>query len=234
LKNPELKRSEKTIVALDVERWKDVTCFLEMLSGHVKTFKIGPRLFIPYGKKIIRLIKSYNCDVFLDLKLHDIPSQVASSVKEIADLGIKMFTLHALGGKDMIHQARKVLDSFPDNARPYMLAVTVLTSISEKDLHFLGFKNKINITVFKLADLALTSGADGIVCSVKDVKNLKRKIDKDFIAVVPGIKLFSRHGDQKRCGSPQEAFSGGADYIVVGRSILKDENPVKALKEIVK
>ena len=229
-----MKKSERVIVALDVEKWKDVKYFLEILSGHVKTFKIGPRLFIPYGKKIIRLIKSYNCGVFLDLKLHDIPSQVASSVREIADLGVNMFTLHSLGGEDMIAQARKVLDSFPGNARPVMLAVTVLTSISEKDLHFLGFKNTINSIVFKLANLALTSGADGIVCSVKDVKMLKNKIDKDFITVVPGIRLVSQHRDQKRCGSPQEAFSRGADYIVVGRSILKAEDPVKALKEIIK
>ncbi|MDP8233788.1 MAG: orotidine-5'-phosphate decarboxylase [Candidatus Saelkia tenebricola] len=227
-----MKRSNNIIVALDVAKWKDVKFFLDIFSPHVKTFKIGPRLFIPYGKKIIRLIKSYNCDVFLDLKLHDIPTQVANSVKEIADLGVSMFTVHALGGESMIRKAREVLDTFPVKERSCMLAVTVLTSISEKDLHFLGFKNKINIIVFKLANLALTSGADGIVCSVKDVQNLKEKVNKDFVAVVPGISLTEMHEDQKRCGSPKEAFDNGADYIVVGRSILEAQDPLKVLKEV--
>ena len=113
-----------------------------------------------------------------------------------------------------------------------MLAVTLLTSLSEKDLHLLGFKNTINIIVFKLAELALSSGADGIVCSVKDIGDLKSKIKDKFISVIPGISLTSQSRDQKRIGTPSDAFRNGADYIVIGRSSINAEDPLKALKEV--
>ena len=227
-----MDKREKVIVALDLDKIDDLDRYLEMLAPYVKTFKIGPRLFIPYGKRVIDIIKSYGSDVFLDLKLHDIPTQVAESVKKIADLGVDMFTIHAFGGRSMIESSRKVLNGFKDVDRPLMLAVTLLTSIDENDLHFLGFKNKINNIVFKLAELALTFGADGVVSSVEEVKRLKEGITKEFISVVPGIKIGAINKDQKRSGSPQEAFDNGADYIVIGRSIINAVNPVKIIKEV--
>ncbi len=227
-----MDKREKIIVALDVDSMDEVRHYLDMLAPYVKTFKIGPRLFIPYGKEIIDLVKSYGLDIFLDLKLHDIPTQVAESVKKIGDLGVKMFTVHAFGGKVMIEKSRKALDSFGKNERPLMLAVTLLTSIDENDLLFLGFKNKINIIVYKLAELALTSGADGVVSSVAEVMKLKKEINQNFLSVVPGIKIGVGNEDQKRSGSPQEAFENGADYIVVGRSILNADNPVEIIKEV--
>ena len=227
-----MKLSERIILALDVEDWKEAKYFLDILSPYVKIFKIGPRLFIPYAQRIVNLIQSYNCDVFLDLKLHDIPTQVGYSVREIAKMGIKMFTVHSLGGIAMIKEARRVLDSFKPSKRPLMLGVTVLTSLDGKDLQFLGFKNKINSIVFKLTKLALSAGADGVICSVKDLKFLRAKIKQDFITVVPGLKLGVSQDDQKRTGSPEEAFSKGADYIVLGRAILKAVQPVKVLREV--
>ncbi|MDP8253174.1 MAG: orotidine-5'-phosphate decarboxylase [Candidatus Kaelpia aquatica] len=227
-----MDKREKIIIALDVDSINDMRCYLDMLAPYVKTFKIGPRLFIPYGREAVDLIKSYGSDVFLDLKLHDIPTQVVESVKKIGDLGIKMFTVHAFGGKAMIENSRKALDSFDEKERPLMLAVTLLTSIDENDLHFLGFKNKINSIVYKLAELALTSGADGVVSSVAEVSKLKEGISQSFISVVPGIKIGAANRDQKRSGSPQEAFDNGADYIVIGRSILNADNPVKVVKEV--
>ncbi len=229
-----MKKSKRLILALDVENLYDVERILDIMHPHVDIFKIGPRLFIPYGKKIVNLIKKYNSDIFLDLKLYDIPTQVASSVKRIADIGVRMFTVHTLGGEKMLEEAKIVLNSYAACERPLMLAVTILTSLSEKDLHFLNFRNRINIIVFKLAKLALSSGADGIVCSVKDVKRLKENIKKDFIAVVPGIRTKSLHSDQQRHGTAQEAFKNGADYIVVGRSIIDAKDPLKAIKEVLR
>lgn len=223
------------IVALDVESLKEARKYLKILSPVVKIFKIGPRLFIPYGERVINLVKNYNCDVFLDLKLHDIPSQVSESVKKIVDFGVKMFTVHALGGEDMISESRKILNKYPNPTRPLMLAVTVLTSMEEKDLHFLGFKNKINYLVYKLAKLALNSGADGIVCSVKELKYLRARLGRNFLAVTPGIRLekVSRE-DQKRIATPQQAFSAGADYIVMGRTVLNSKDPLRVIKEVMR
>jgi orotidine-5'-phosphate decarboxylase len=227
-------KASKIIVALDVDDIKEVKKWVELLSPYIEIFKIGPRLFIPYGKRVINLIKEYGCGVFLDLKLHDIPTQVAKSVEKIAKLGVKMFTIHALGGREMIKESRKVLDDISPEKRPLMLAVTILTSLDKNSLHFLNFKNKINILVFKLAKLAIEEGCDGVVCSVKELGYLKKKIKKNFIAVVPGIRLGDKREDQKRTGTPEEAFRKGADYIVMGRSILNAPDPIKVLKEIKK
>ncbi|HDM08768.1 MAG TPA: orotidine-5'-phosphate decarboxylase [Candidatus Omnitrophica bacterium] len=223
------------IVALDVEGLEEARKYLELLSPVVRIFKIGPRLFIPYGNQIIQLVRSYNCEVFLDLKLYDIPTQVAESVRRIADLEVKMFTVHALGGERMISEARKVLKKYLPSQRPLMLAVTVVTSMEEKDLHFLGFKNKINILVYKLAKLALNAGADGIVCSVKELEYLRAKLGKNFIGVTPGIRLKKTdRDDQRRIATPQEALSAGADYMVMGRAVLNARDPLKIVKEVMK
>lgn len=227
-----MNKYKRIIVALDVEDYSRARYFLKLLSPHLRIFKIGPRLFIPYGKRIVELVKSYGGEVFLDLKLHDIPTQVAKSVAEIAKMGVKMFTVHALGGRGMLEEASRVLNGFPPQERPCMLAVTLLTSLDKKDLHFLDFKNKISILVFKLAELALSSGADGIVCSGKEVGEMKRKLKRNFIAVVPGIRLSKSYSEQKRQVQPEEAFRNGADYIVVGRAILDADDPLNALKEV--
>lgn len=219
-------KTENIIVALDVESLAEARFYLDALSSEIKIFKVGSRLFVPYGREVVDLIKSYGCEVFLDLKFHDIPTQVSKTVEKIKDLGVKMFTVHSLGGKNMIEEARNTLDSFKAEQRPIMLAVTVLTSLNENDLLFLGFKNKINITVFKLAELALMSGASGLVCSVEEVAELKSKIARDFIAVVPGISMGEKNKDQSRVGSVKEAFERGADYIVIGRSILQAKDPL--------
>ncbi|HDI45766.1 MAG TPA: orotidine-5'-phosphate decarboxylase [Candidatus Omnitrophica bacterium] len=224
--------TDRIIVALDVDSINKAEKYIKRLSSVVKIFKIGPRLFVPYGLQIIELVNRNGGEVFLDLKLHDIPTQVAETVKKICKFGIKMFTVHALGGKRMLSEVRKVLDKYSKDRRPLMLAVTILTSIEEKDLHFLGFKNKINILVYKLAELALNSGADGIVCSVKELEYLRSKIKRDFIAVTPGIRLTKKiHDDQRRIATPDEAWAAGANYIVIGRPILNARNPEKIVKE---
>jgi len=133
----------------------------------------------------------------------------------------------------MIESSRIALERLKDEEKPVMLAVTLLTSFDENDLHFLGFENKINNIVFKLAELALNSGADGLVSSLEEVKELKESINRDFIAVVPGIKVgVMKNRDQKRSGSAQEAFKNGADYIVVGRSIINADNPVDIIRRL--
>ena len=224
--------TDRIIVALDVDTIDEAEKYIKRLSPIVRIFKIGPRLFVPYGPRIIELVSRNGCEVFLDLKLHDIPTQVAETVKKICNLEVKMVTVHALGGKRMISEVRKVLDKYPKDKRPLILAVTILTSIEEKDLHFLGFKDKINISVYKLAELVLNSGADGVVCSVKELEYLRSKIKRNFIAVTPGIRFTKNiRDDQRRIATPDEAWAAGADYIVIGRPILNARNPEKIVKE---
>lgn len=222
---------EKIILALDVEDIEEARYFIKLFSPYIKVFKIGPRLFIPYGKRIIDLVKSYKCEVFLDLKLHDIPSQVSASVEKIAQLGVKFLTIHSLGGKEMISSAVKSARKFKPS--PKVLAVTILTSLAKNDLHYLNIKNKINKLVFKLTKLALENGVEGVVASVEDCKMLREKLGEGFLIVTPGVKFDKRaYQDQKRTATVRQAFIAGADYVVVGRALLKAKNPLKKLKEV--
>jgi orotidine-5'-phosphate decarboxylase len=220
----------KLCVALDVEKEKALK-LVEDLKDYPVIFKVGYKLFIPYGVEIVRELQSLapNNEIFLDLKLHDIPNTVANGVRGADILGIQYLTLHALGGKEMLKRANEV------KGKVKTLGVTLLTSHDKSYLEELGTNLPKDEFVLKLAGWAIESGCDGLVCSAHEVEILKRELKKEFIAVVPGIRLDKNSvDDQKRVATPEEAVQKGADILVVGRPIVRAENPKKVVEEILK
>jgi orotidine-5'-phosphate decarboxylase len=229
-------KDKRVIVALDVNSIEEARSLLEKLGNNVSVFKLGMRLFTKYGPDLVKELVEKGYDVFLDLKYHDIPNTVETACAEAAELGVKMLTIHASGGREMCRAAVKGAKEGAKRSGkkiPTVLAVTVLTSITESHLIELGVKKSVENQVFDLANMAISEGVAGIVCSALEVKKLKTEIKTSFIAVVPGIRLPETNlGDQKRVAGPDTAIKDGADYIVVGRPVYAASDPVRAIKEI--
>ncbi len=230
-----MNASKKVIVALDVDSIEEVRSIVEKLGSNVSTFKVGMRLFTKYGPSLVKELKEKGYGVFLDLKYHDIPNTVETACREAAELGVDMLTIHACGGKEMCRSADKGANEGAKKAgkkKPVILAVTVLTSMNEEALKEVGVNRTVSAQVLSLAEMAISEGVEGIVCSALEVKELKHKIKKDFVAVVPGIRLPDGDtNDQKRVASPDVAISDGADYLVMGRPIYGAEDPVEAMNK---
>jgi orotidine-5'-phosphate decarboxylase len=217
---------DKIIIALDVNTLKEEERLLDILSPYIKIFKVGMELFYSCGSKAIELLKKYDREIFLDLKFHDIPNTVFAASRFATRLGVFMFNVHASGGSDMMKASLGGAEEESERLgidRPRILAVTVLTSLSATPEQ-----------VVSLAKLAKESGLDGVVASPREASKIRERIGKDFLIVTPGIRpAGSDTEDQKRTATAQEAFSAGADYIVIGRPVTKVKDPVKALKSIV-
>ncbi|MBY4641291.1 orotidine-5'-phosphate decarboxylase [Gluconacetobacter entanii] len=172
--------------------------------------------------------------LFLDLKLHDIPNTVASAIGSLARVRPAMLTIHASGGRAMIAAARRAVDdAFPEGARPLLLAVTVLTSLDAEALHETGVESSVADQVVRLGRLAVSAGADGLVCSPHEIGLLRAALGEEPVLVVPGIRpAGSAAGDQKRIMTPAQAHAAGADYIVVGRPITRAPDPAAAAAAI--
>lgn len=228
----------KLIVALDVDDLKIAEKLVHQLSAQVKIFKIGSQLYSLYGPEAIDLVKSKGAEVFLDLKLHDIPNTVANAAGAATAKGVFMFNVHALGGLEMMHRAREAAEEEARNKnlrRPLVLAVTVLTSLDDYRLKQLGIAHKVKDEVILLAKLARGAGLDGVVASVKETKDIKVACGSDFLAVTPGIRLPGEaRQDQRRPATPKEAIRAGADYIVVGRPIIQAADPAAVAQAILK
>ncbi|MDD5060133.1 MAG: orotidine-5'-phosphate decarboxylase [Candidatus Omnitrophica bacterium] len=217
-------QKSQIILALDVDTLEQAKYFVDKLYPKIKIFKVGSQLFTAYGPRIIEMLHKRGAEVFLDLKYFDIPNTVAKAIAQAARLKVKMLTLHILGGKEMIEASvkeaanqKKVLKT-----RPLLIGVTVLTSQASGTKDVLG-----------LARLGLASGLDGIVCSAHEAKLLRSKIKNKFLIVTPGIRAGdSSRDDQKRIATALEAQSSGSDYLVIGRPILKADNPVLKVEEI--
>ena len=217
-------QKSQIILALDVDTLEQAKYFVDKLYPKIKIFKVGSQLFTAYGPRIIEMLHKRGAEVFLDLKYFDIPNTVAKAIAQAARLKVKMLTLHILGGKEMIEASvkeaanqKKVLKT-----RPLLIGVTVLTSQASGAKDVLG-----------LARLGLASGLDGIVCSAHEAKLLRSKIKNKFLIVTPGIRAGdSSRDDQKRIATVLEAQSSGSDYLVIGRPILKADNPVLKVEEI--
>ncbi len=227
-----MKRKTNLIVAIDVDSFTKAKYLVRKLYPSVKIFKVGSHLFTNCGPKIINYINSLGAKVFLDLKYYDIPSVVASAVKEAAKLKVFMVDVHASGGSSMIKEVLKATKGIKN--RPIILGVTVLTSFNQKELNELGISRSLNNQVLTLAKNALKLGIDGIVCSPHEISLLRKKLGRKFIIVSPGIRPCSMGDDQKRFMSPQEAAVLGADYIVVGRPIIKAIDPQEEAKIIIR
>jgi len=222
----------KLIVALDLPDRSSALQAVEQLSGHVGLFKIGLELFTREGPRLVEEIRGRGEKVFLDLKLHDIPNTVQGAVRSACRLGVQMLTIHASGGPKMLEAASREAQS--SGSPPFLLAVTVLTSLSENDINALGFAGSAAQWVERLATLAQSSGIPGIVTSSKELSMLRGRFADTLQYVVPGIRpAGAALQDQSRTATPGEAVKAGANYIVVGRPILQAADPAGAADSIV-
>jgi len=218
-------------VALDTDRERALEIAWELADLPI-IFKVGYKLFIPFGSGMVRDLKSVTMGspIFLDLKLHDIPNTVRNGVLGANTLGVKFITIHTLGGEEMIKAAAEVKGELT------LLGVTLLTSHDEGYLKQIGINTSREEFVFKLAEIGLSNGCDGLVCSANEVEGLKKRFG-NFLAVVPGIRLEDKRiekDDQKMVATPKEAVERGADIIVIGRPIVNAENPREVAEKILK
>ncbi len=224
------------IVALDVPSLEDAENLVKELSPVVNYFKIGMQLFTACGPDVVKMVRKYKCDVFLDLKFHDIPNTVAQAALSSIDLGVKMFNVHAIGGDVMLSTLTETVDNhikLTKKEKPIILGVTVLTSMDRQQLNRVGVIRSVKNEVVALAKLCKKAQLDGVVCSGKEIKLLRRVMGDDFVLVVPGIRpADSKTNDQKRVVTPAQAAKWGANYIVVGRPITKASNRKKAAEDI--
>ncbi|SDW04331.1 orotidine-5'-phosphate decarboxylase [Marininema mesophilum] len=230
-----LSQRERVAVALDVPSWQAAEAFLNQWQGNEKPFiKVGMQLFYAAGPGFIQELTAAGYDIFLDVKLHDIPNTVASAVRSLAGLGVKWITLHASGGRAMMEAAREAAEE-AGSQRPRLLAVTQLTSTDQEMLnHEIGIPGTVRDSALHLADLAQQAGMDGIVCSGEEARGMKESVGSLF-TVTPGIRLDGKASeDQKRVMTPEAAISEGADILVVGRPITQAEDPVAAYQSILK
>lgn len=227
-------RSERLIVALDVSSEADAKALVKQLKKDVSIFKVGLQLFTLAGPSVIKAIQRSDHKVFLDLKLHDIPTTVAKATMEATKLGVSMLTVHALGGQEMMERAVEASHDTAEKLglqRPLIVAVTIPTS--RQDIREIGIQSSIDDMVIRLARLAQEAGCDGIVCSPREIRAVREACGPDFLIVTPGIRLGSDEADdQKRIDTPKTAFEQGASYIVVGRPILRAADPVAAVHRI--
>jgi orotidine-5'-phosphate decarboxylase len=220
------------ILALDVPTREEAAPILRQLRGELRWIKIGLQMFTAYGPDYVKAVADEGFNIFLDLKLHDIPNTVAKAVESLAPLPIGMLTLHTSGGREMMSYARKAqLASKPDLL---LLGVTVLTSMDASGLSELGVSVSPEAQVSRLGQLASDAGLTGLVCSPLEVGMLRKQLPAGIQLVTPGIRPAGEAGgdDQKRIMTPADAARAGSSYIVVGRPILKAKDPVAATRAI--
>ena len=222
---------ERLIVALDLPDAGLALSLGQAVAPHAGLVKLGLELFCAQGPAMLARLAAHR-PVFLDLKLHDIPNTVAGAVRSLAPLGAAMLTLHAGGGPAMIAAAREAAEGLPE--RPILLAVTVLTSMDAEALGATGVAGGPAQQVLRLARMAMAAGADGLVCSPREVSLLRDALGGEPMLVVPGIRpAGSATGDQARVATPLQAVADGADWIVVGRPITGAADPAVAARDIV-
>ncbi|MFH2145328.1 MAG: orotidine-5'-phosphate decarboxylase [Candidatus Omnitrophota bacterium] len=231
------RKKTELIVALDTSKIEQAQQIVKELAPLSAFFKIGSQLFTACGPESIEMVHKNKGKVFLDLKFHDIPNTVAQAALNVLEQGVFMFNMHALGGKDMLLKVSEVISEKAKEKqipRPIMLGVTVLTSMDRQQLNSLGVNRSVKNEVLHLARLSKDCRLDGVVCSGKELKLLRRVYGDDFILVVPGVRpKKSESFDQKRIITPEEAARLGADFIVVGRPITASENPLESAKSII-
>lgn len=219
------------ILALDLETREDALATLEQLGDSLSWVKIGLQLFTAYGPDFVHEVADLGYRIFLDLKLHDIPNTVAKSVQSIAKLPVELLTLHASGGAEMLEWANKARGEYAPEMN--LLAVTVLTSMDETQLHSLNIHHSPEQQVMHLAKLSLEAGVQGLVCSSLELPPLRTGFGREPILVTPGIRPAGSAADeQKRVMTPAAAAAAGSSYIVVGRPILRAPSPAEAARAI--
>jgi orotidine-5'-phosphate decarboxylase len=230
---------DKLIVALDVETPAAALSLVAQLHGVAGMFKIGSQLFTLAGPQIVKDVISSGAKVFLDLKFHDIPHQVAGSARSAAQLGVSLFTVHASGGSEMMQRAvESVTEVAKREGKPRaaVLAVSVLTSMDANTLSQIGVNSSPEESVLRLVRLAAAAGVDGVVASPQEAQKIRSTVTTpNFLIVTPGIRPAAKDAaadDQRRVATPAAALRAGASYLVVGRPITAAPDPLAAAREI--
>lgn len=225
----------KVIVALDYADAKSALQLVSQLDPSLCKLKVGKELFTSAGPSFVEKLVAQDFKVFLDLKFHDIPNTVDKACEAASKLGVWMLNVHASGGSAMMQAAMKgTHQGVPSGSkRPYLIAVTVLTSMNQQTLNEIGIQTEMTQQVLRLASLTQNVGLDGVVCSALEAKLLRHQIDKPFLLVTPGIRPASASkDDQTRIVTPLQALALGGDYLVIGRPITQAPEPLVALTAI--
>lgn len=218
----------KIIVALDYADSASALNLVNQLDSSLCKLKVGKELFTAAGPQLVEKLIAKNFQVFLDLKFHDIPNTVAKACQAASNLGVWMLNVHASGGTAMMQAALEGVDKSVHS--PYLIAVTVLTSMSQANLNEIGIENNIEDQVLNLAKLTQLAGLHGVVCSALEAELLKQHLPQDFLLVTPGIRpATANKDDQTRILTPTQALTAGASYLVIGRPITQAANPIDAL-----
>lgn len=221
----------KIIVALDYPDTGSALNFVNAIEPGSCKLKVGKELFTREGPQFVSKLVEKSFDVFLDLKFHDIPNTVMRACHAAADLGVWMLNVHALGGRAMLLAGLEGIDK--SSHSPYLIAVTVLTSMDDNALKEIGITNSAATQVSLLAELVRATHLHGVVCSAQEASRLRAESGEDFLLVTPGIRPESADaGDQKRVMTPRQAIEAGASYLVIGRPITQAADPVNVLTEI--
>ena len=223
-------KPKQTIIALDISSLDEIKSLLSIIDKDLFRLKVGKQLFTSQGPKAIDKLRSLGFDIFLDLKLHDIPNTVSKSLANICNLGVWMSNIHLLGGKEMIEEASRTVKKL--NSDMILVGVTILTSLNENNLVELGFNSSAEEIAINLAKLGKQNGVDGVVCSIEDISGIKASLGGDFLSVTPGVRMLQENDDQKRSGSIYDAIQFGTDFVVLGREITQAKNPEGVLKKI--
>lgn len=229
---------DRLIVALDVHAMEDVEALVETLGDSVTHYKVGMELFYSVGAPVVSYLKEKGKQVFLDLKLHDIPNTVAGGLCSLMRLGADILNVHASGGYTMMKKSAEALRAAAEKqgiACPKLIAVTVLTSINAEGWAEMGHGGDIGAQVIRLAELAKKAGLDGVVASPQEAAAIRKACGEDFLIVTPGIRpAGSSLDDQSRISTPSAALRNGATHLVVGRPVRSAEDPRAAVERIVK
>jgi len=221
---------QRLIVALDVSTAAAARKIVAAVGHSALAYKVGMQLYTAEGPSLVRELVGSGHRVFLDLKYHDIPNTVAAAVREAAQLGVSMLTVHASGGGKMLRAAVEAAQSRPDLL---VLGVTVLTSMDDVELGKIGLREGVLDQVLRLAALALSNGCKGVVASAQEAAALREEFGRDFAIVTPGVRpAGSGPHDQMRIVTPAEAISAGASHIVVGRPITEASDPAAEARAI--
>jgi orotidine-5'-phosphate decarboxylase len=222
---------QRLIVALDVSSSAAARKIVAAVGDSAHAYKVGMQLYMAEEPAIVRELVGSGHKVFLDLKYHDIPNTVAAAVREAAQLGVSMLTVHACGGGKMLRAAAEAAQRANPNL--LVLAVTVLTSLDDADLNMLGIRGGTLDQVLRLTALALSNGCQGVVASAQEASALRQEFGRDFTIVTPGVRpAGSGADDQARVVTPAEAIAAGASYIVVGRPITEATDPAAEARAI--
>lgn len=220
----------KLCVALDLPTKEENLALAKELEGFDLWLKVGLRSYIRDGKEFVKELKDMGFNIFLDLKLYDIPNTMADAAQEITRLGVDMFNIHASAGKEAMRQVMQRIENEPK--RPLVLAVTALTSFDERGFREI-YNQDLKEAAVKFAKMSYENGLDGVVCSAFESPDIKNETSKDFLTLTPGIRPFNEAADdQKRVATVDMAKQNMVDFIVVGRPVYKSKNPKEAVEKI--